>query len=195
MAKKPEAPAASPAQPERRTFNLSRPVPGKDGAPVGEIALEEPQLKHLIVAGRKSGIAETTISLLAQLTGLPEDSVKKIKTADARSIEAWLLSLASPDAPVVSDAGDATFQLSVPLVDGNKMISALTLREPDLECAIAVERMKTLEEQTAATIASLSGYTIPLISQLRVRDVRALEAWLGPFYEASTSAESEAGAP
>lgn len=193
-----KTPAAGPAGDGtlQRSFTLQRAIPDASGAPVTEINLVEPELHHFIKAGRKSTLTEQTITLLAQLSGLPEESIKRLKTPDARRIQAWLTALRATSkahASVQADGDTRAFPLSVPLVDGAKVIETLTLREPDLESAIAIERFKTEPEQTAAMIAALSGYTIPLVSHLKARDVGAIEEWLIPFVRELSSEGAEAG--
>lgn len=178
-----------------KTFVLRRPIPGQNGKPISEITVEEPRLGHAVVAGRKTGANQQTIALLSAVSGVPEDSIKKLKTVDALRINVWLKTLEGTNEVVEDPAtGDVTLPLTVPIRDGNKLITEITLREPDLEAGIAVEKMVTQHEQLAATIASLSGLTIPTVNQLRLRDVAAVEAWLGPLGDELTSAVNELGA-
>lgn len=196
MAKKPTTAAGVAAEGLSKTFTLQRAIPTPDGGAISEISVVEPELHHFIKAGRKSTLTEQTISLIAQLSGQTEESVKRMKTPDARRIQAWLTSLSdlSVARSTARGEGDArTFDLSVPLADGATMITSLTLREPDLESAIAIERFKTEPEQTAAMIAALSGHVIPLISRLKVRDVGAIEEWLIPFVRELGSTEDDPG--
>ncbi|MFN3624622.1 MAG: phage tail assembly protein [Hyphomicrobium sp.] len=196
MAKKTTPAAGTAGNSLQHSFTLQRAIPGANGDPVHELTVVEPELHHFIKAGRKSTLTEQTITLLAQLSGLPEDSIKRLKTPDARRIQTWLSSLRDLSVARSSARGDGdsrTFDLSVPLVDGAQIIGSLTLREPDLESAIAIERFKTEPEQTAAMIAALSGHVIPLISRLKVRDVGAIEEWLVPFVRELGSTEDEPG--
>lgn len=178
-----------------KEFSLHRPIPDADGKPVVLVTVEEPRLGHAVVAGRKKGANQQTIALLSQVMGLPEDSVKKMKIVDATRINAWLKSI-NDGHKVKEDAstGEVTLTLLTPIRDGNKKITEITLREPDLEAGIAVEKWETQHEQLAATIASLSGLTIPIVNQLRFRDLAAIEGWLAPLGDELTSVVDDLGA-
>ncbi|MGE8942710.1 phage tail assembly protein [Leptospira interrogans] len=192
---KPSRADKAPAKTERmrKTIPLSRPL--SDGSNSWtELTVHEPELGDRIRAERKGAGMEAAVELLAILTGLPSSAARKMKTRDARAIHAWLDSL-MPDGEPVADVDDAesrTFDLLVPLeVDGRPM-TQITVREPDLEAGIAVEKLKGRHEQTAASIAVLSGLTIPVVRKMVMRDVARIEAWLLPFVD-DTNSKEEAG--
>lgn len=196
-AKPTPAPAAAADNLKRLTLALSRPIADDAGQSWSTLTFSEPDLGARMAAEREttSEVAQVT-RLFAELSGVPETAIAKLKTPDARKVNAWLDALGDDDdatAPTVE--GDRhTFTLLCPIVlDGQEPIKTITLREPDLAAGIAVERFKRRHEITAATIAALSGLTIPVVSRLKMRDAGRVEAWLIPFV-ADTDSTADLGA-
>ncbi len=81
---------------------------------------------------------------------------------------------------------DRAFVLQVPVAGaGPAPLTSITVREPDLEAGIAVERSsETAAGATAAMIAALSGQSIPTVMRLAQRDVSRIERWLDFFSSA-----------
>lgn len=190
------APTAAAEELKRFTLALSRPIADDAGQSWSALTLIEPDLGARMAAEREtsSDVAQVT-RLFAELSGVPENAIAKLKTPDARKINAWLDGLGDDDAPAPTVEGDRhTFTLLCPIVlDGQEPIKTITLREPDLAAGIAVERFKRRHEITAATIAALSGLTIPVVSRLKMRDAGRVEAWLIPFV-ADTDSTADLGA-
>lgn len=185
------AEAAPPSAPLTRTFALSRPISHK-GQTWAEMTLAEPHLRHLIAAERQPTSAGFSISLVAQLSGIPEEAVRRMKIADLRAVERWVSELRGSTPTLISEddqAGHAVFALVVPIETNAQPITSVRLREPDLEASIAVEAFKKQYEQTAAMIAALADLTIPVVSRLALRDLAAIEAWLAPFVDDTRSRE------
>lgn len=211
MAKPVQSPPASAPTPIlKRTFTLSRPIFDEKGTTWTELTLVEPELQHQVKAqrGKTSTHTEQVAGFFAALSGVPEAAIRKLKTRDAHRMKAWVDTLSADgpeDAEPSLHESERRFELVCPIITDNMPLTALTVREPDLECAIAVERMATQAERTAALIASLSGVTIPIIMRMKMRDVVRIESWLGFFLpdgEASmgeappaSGQESIAGAP
>lgn len=189
MTKKPGA--VAPAG-ESRVFALSRPIEDK-GQTLAELTLAEPELRHMIVAERKPSGAELAVSLIAQLSGISETAIRRLKLKDLRAIEAWIRDLRLTSAcSFEEDVGGALFVLSSPIETNGTPIERLRLREPDIEASIAVEKFSKPHEQTAAMIAALTDITIPVVTRLKLRDLAVIEAWLTPFVE-DTSSKAGAG--
>lgn len=180
MTKKPGA-AAPEAVGLSRIFMLRRPIVDQ-GVTVAEITLVEPELRHLTIAERKPSGGEEALSLISQLSGVSEAALRGLKLQDMRAIQRWIdgLRVESTATHVEQDEG-AIFTLSVPLPTATGSIDKLRLREPDVECSIAVEKFKKPREQTAAMLAALADLTIPIVSRIKVRDLSLIEAWLTPF--------------
>lgn len=179
------------------TMKLKLAVPVEDkGVVIGEVTVQEPELRHQIAAERTSSQTEQAIRLISQLTGLPESVARRLKFRDAARIRGWVGGLMDSIEPLDCDplleGGPKTFQLLVP-IDGGKPINEITIQEPDIEAGIAVEKFKHQHEQDAAMIAALSGLTIPVVSRLKMRDVARIKAWLLPFVT-DTGLTEEAGA-
>lgn len=175
-----------------KTFALARPIVHQ-GETTSELTLSEPHLHHLITADRKPTTTEFSISLVSQLSGLPEEAVRKLKLTDLRAVEKWVANLRGSTPTLVSadeETGHAVFALAVPIPTNAKPITTVRLREPDLEASVAVEAFKRQYEQTAAMIAALADLTVPVVSRLALRDLAAIEAWLAPFVEDTKSKEA-----
>lgn len=187
--------AIAPARPQRMTttIRLVRPIT-ENGQTWEELTVREPDLGDRIAAERKGEGMEAAIQLFAILTGLPPAAARKMKTRDARAIQTWLGSITpEPEPETEPDLSETkTFRLSVPIEADGRVLTEITLREPDLEAGIAVEKLKGRYEQTAASIAVLSGLTIPVVRRLVMRDVVRMEAWLLPFV-ADTSSTAAVG--
>lgn len=181
MAKKPEAPVPAPVT---FTLALTKPIT-KDGARIDSLVLEEPELRHFVVAARKGSGQASTIALIAQISGLTEDEATRIKTRDARAIEKWMRDLRASVSDGDADIDDGRrFVLLSPL-EGPPRLEAMTLREPDLGSGVAVEKFKTEAEQSAALLAALSDTTIPTVNRLKLRDLARMEAWVFPLLDAA----------
>jgi hypothetical protein len=218
MARKPTVTAAVPP-PLTKTFRLAVTIRDDKGQEYRELTLVEPELQHRVKVQRSRTATETerTIGLIAALAGVPEAAVRRLKTRDAFRIKSWIDEIAASgvmlDMAAEKEGGvtpedeldsERTFSLMAPIETNAAPILHLTVREPDLEAGIAVERMDTVGEQTAALIASCSGQIIPVVMRMKLRDVARVERWLSffslagepPAEEASTDAEkpSTAGA-
>lgn len=187
---------AAAATGETMTFVLAVPVEDKDQV-IDTVTVIEPELRHHIEAERAAGQAESAVKLIARMTGLSEAAARKMKFRDANSIKKWVAGLIDGVEPLDCDplveGGPKEFKLIVPIADGAKVITSVTIQEPDIESGIAIEKFKKQHEQDAAMIAVLSGLTIPVVSKLKMRDVSRIKAWLLPFVSATDSTE-EAGA-
>lgn len=193
MAKHAAATADSAIEPPKltKTFPLSRPIAHK-GQTWSELTLFEPHLHHLITAERRPTTTEFSISLVAQLSGIPEEAVRRLKLADLRAVEKWVTHLRGSTQTLVSaddETGHAVFALMVPIQTNSQPIDSVRLREPDLEASVAVESFKKQYEQTAAMIAALADLTIPVVLRLALRDLAAIEVWLAPFVDDTKSRE------
>lgn len=195
------ATAASTLVPERSagtlTFELSRPVADEAGKVYTEITVEEPSLADFIQADRKSASpAEKGIVIIAIAGHLPIEAVKRMKLPDANRIKRWLERLRDKAAGEGHDEptdDGRVFELITPIQNGTQTVSRVTLIEPDLGSGVAVEKFKSEHEQTAALIATLSGLTIPVVHQLRLRDIARMEAWFYPFLDDTTSGDPPGG--
>lgn len=178
---------------ESCVFALSKPIEDK-GQIHAKLTLAEPELRHMIIAERKPSGAELAASLIAQLSGVSELAIRRLKIKDLRAIEAWIRGLRETSGcSFEEDAGGALFVLSSPIETNGTPVERLRLREPDIEASIAVERFSKPHEQTAAMIAALADLTIPVVTRLKLRDLAVIEAWLTPFVE-DTSSKAGAGA-
>ena len=182
-----------------QTFDLRKPVLNAAGEKVDQVTAREPlQIDILKVAREgKSGQADQSVSLMALLTDLPVESVRKMLIADARAIEAWLQRInreaLTGDADPDEDVFERTFELLVPVETDTAPLTELTIEAPTLESSIAAEKFKTEPEQTCAFLAALSGKTIPLMQKLSRRDVIRMEVWLAPFVQDGGLPMTEAG--
>lgn len=177
-----------------RTFRLAVPIRVDDGKEIAELTLTEPRLVDAMRLEKQgfSTATEASAGLLALLSGVPDAIIRKLKMRDAMSMQRWIQALAdgalSADADLDADtalaAGAHSFALSAALPTDTAPVTALTLREPDVESAIAVERFKGQHERTAALIATLSGQIIPVVQKLAMRDVERIERWLDFFSNA-----------
>lgn len=192
------APVAAADNLKRLTLTLSRPIADDAGQSWSALTFVEPDLGSQMAAEREttSEVSQVT-RLFSELSGVPENAIAKLKTRDAHKINAWLASLGDDDAAIAPTVeGDRhTFTLLCPIVlDGQEPIKTIALREPDLAAGIAVERFKRRHEIQAATIAALSGLTIPVVSRLKMRDAGRIEAWLIPFVADTDSTADILGA-
>ena len=190
----PPAPPAPPSrEPERLTLKLSRPIKADDGRTWSEITIVEPELSHHIEADRKASGMERAIAIYATISGIPEDAIRRLKTIDAKAIQRWINGLRGGEPPV-DNGGVWTFSLAFPIEVDGQPVAQISLREPDLEAGIALEKFNGKPNaQIAASIAALSGLTIPIVRRMKMRDVAQFEAWLYPFV-ADTTSETSPGA-
>ena len=196
MAKKTDA--ASPPAGLTRTFALAVPIADDDGRTWSEITLREPELRDQasMQRGKTTTANERSARHIAELSGVPDIAVRRLKLRDARVIQAWLKSLnteAMKHAPVEMGDGSHTFELLAPVTTNAGAVTHITLREPDIDTGIAVEKAggDTVAQATAAMIAALSDISVPVAMRLSVRDVTVMETWLGFF---SPPGEDEAAA-
>ncbi|WP_024275948.1 phage tail assembly protein [Hyphomicrobium sp. 802] len=160
---------------------LSRPI--SDGAQIwNELTIKEPTLADHIMSDQKPEGMAQVIALYAIVSGVPEEAIRRMKTQDSRKLQA-IIEQRAEDAPEpITEADGATFTLLHPIDAGGRKVTTITLREPDLEAGIAIEKVKGGPNQvTAASIAVLSGLTIPVIAKLQMKDVWRMEEWLLPF--------------
>lgn len=207
MAKKAGAAVAASSAIER-TFQLAVPIRGDDGKEWSALTLQEPLLRHRVEAQRRKSATETerTIVILSALSGASEAALRRMKSRDARKVSAWLdsLQVSARQADDLADAAEQndvvsgsalplerTFQLLVPIDVPGAPVTSVTVREPDLEAGIAVERMQSPGEQTAALIASCAGLVIPVVMRMSLRDVARLERWFDFFFDAGIDMPAE----
>lgn len=188
MAKE-KAAAERPPHGETRTFTLTRPVVDDAGKEYATITIAEPELHHQVQVERKktAGESEITAALIGLLSGLPDAAVRRLKLRDVIAIKTWLDGVISSGvkadlareaaAPLSLDEPERPFELLVPVALSDGVLTRITVREPDLEAGIAVERFALPSEQTAALIATCSGQIIPNVMRMKVRDVRRIERW------------------
>lgn len=114
-------------------------------------------------------------------------AVAEAVTDEARAAAQAVLDAAT-DNPFKPDLESTrTFRLAVPLtMPGAAPVEMITLREPDLETGIAVEKADKAVA-SAAMLAVLSGHTIPTVSRLSQRDVVRMERWLDFFSDAGAA--------
>ncbi|WP_171988140.1 phage tail assembly protein [Hyphomicrobium sp. NDB2Meth4] len=168
-----------------KDFHLQVPITDEVGSAWTKITLREPTLADMIAVERKvTALGNAfTADMLSLLSNLPETAVRKLKFRDLRPIERWLNSLqhtVADDDPLEA-VPQRTFKLLVPLQTNGAPITSLTVREPDLDCGIMVDKFKGAAEQQAAMIAALSDQVIPVITRMAMRDVRRIDAWLNFF--------------
>lgn len=188
MAQKPKEPAAERPSGATLTLHLSRPL-SNGAASLTQLLINEPELRHVVLAGRAKGMQEQTIALIAAMAGLPIDVIGRLKMRDAKAITSWfdgLRAAALADDGFVDDADGRTFTLTVPITDNGRVITEIRVREPDLAAGVATEPFKTEGEQMQAMIASLTGLTIPVVAGLRLRDVTRIEAYVTPLLDGTT---------
>lgn len=176
------------------TIKLGRPI--TDGQTTWtELTITPPTLGHHMASEQNGVGMSQVVSLYASLAAVPVEAMKGLKTVDARKLEKAIEKLNSgkdAPAPVPHDVDGATFKLLTPIdAGGGRMLGSITLREPDLAAGIAIEKFQRDHEQTAASIAVLSGLTMPVVAALAMRDVRRIEAWLLPFVNDSNSSISD----
>lgn len=191
-----------------KTFTLARPIADDDGRSYATLTIAEPRLLHKMQVQRRqlTGAAPTppgstvplppitsavegTIALMALLASVPESAIRKLKMRDAEAIRLWIETRNSEgvkaDEQLTADdalaAGEHTFVLLSPVETNTAQRTHITVREPDLEAAIAMESRRTEAERMAALIASLSDWVIPEVQRLAQRDVDRIERWLGFF--------------
>jgi hypothetical protein len=151
--------------------------------------------------GKLVGATDEKIRLWARIANADIDDMRLLKLRDAAKIRTWLATLDPPikRLPVTDDAiadlvepeaepeplGDhSTVPLLMPIMDGNTVISALPLREPDVGLGVIVEKLKGQYMIEASVLATLSGLTIPVVQQLKLRDLVAVRTRLDPFLAA-----------
>jgi hypothetical protein len=133
----------------------------------------------------EAALAVMEVTLLDVPPGAEEIAARARKRIEASDEVARRAALASPFVPPLDPT--RTFDLYGPVETNDGKVARVTLREPDLESAVAVERMnETSAQATAAMIASLSGLTIPVVMRMKQRDVVRMERWLDFFSDAGS---------
>jgi hypothetical protein len=188
-----------------RTVTLARQIATKGGARIETLTLVPMELRHSMMSETQRGGAAQAAALIAALAGIADADARRLSLQDLRAIEAAPATAAR--LPTLTPTGEGVaVTLAHPItIDGGAKVERLQLRVPDIEASIAVEAVARNErrdgvlvplnpaEQTAAMLATLTGFTIPDVARLRMIDVAAIEAWLLPFVNASSS-KAEAGA-
>jgi len=174
-----------------KVFNLAVPITDDAGSTWTSITLREPTLRDQANIQRRTTATgtEQAVQLIAALSGVPESAVRRLKTRDVRRMERWQRGLVDEAIAIDvtdDDNGDhlapsKTFVLASPIETESAPITEITVREPDLEAGIAIEKFKTAGEQTAAMLAALTGLPIPSVMRLAARDVARIERWLSFF--------------
>lgn len=182
---------APPARAVAHVVTLTRPII-ENGNEIRSLELVEPELGHLIKAERAGTGSEQSAAMVAELSGISAQTARRVLLRDLRAIERWVDGLKSEaSCTFETDArGGARFNLGRPLPTEREPIAVVTLREPDIEAAIAVEKFKHPAEQTAAIIAVLADLTIPIVARLTLADLAVIEAWLVPFVRDTPSREA-----
>ena len=125
------------------------------------------------------------------MSGLPVESLNKVIIGDGKRIDKWLSELnvealledQEREVDDEEDEFERTFELLLPIATDSKPLTSITLRAPDLGCAVLAENFDTESSKLAAILAELSGLTMQVILRLSRRDVARMEAWIGPFVE------------
>lgn len=189
-----------------KTIGLAVPIRDDAGKVWSEITLIEPELRHRVHVQRQktASFAEQTARMLSALSDVPESAIRRMKQRDARACNRWIEEVVRSgiDADLLAEAaGDIadpfsdprTFVLMAPVPTEGQPLTAVTLREPDIETGIAVERMELEGEKTAALIAASAGLVIPVVMRMRLRDVARLERWFDFFFGDGATATEEEG--
>jgi len=184
-----------------KVFNLAVPITDDAGSTWTSITLREPTLRDQAAVQRRTSATgtEQTAQLLSILSGVPESAVRRLKTRDARRMQKWERLLVADaiekdvaaDDPTADLAPYRTFVLASPIQTDTGALTEITVREPDLEAGIAIEKFKTTAEQTAAMLSALSGHPIPVVMRLAARDVARIERWLSFFSTDGEDSPSE----
>lgn len=191
----PVAPPAASSLPAI-TISLTRPISDDAGMSWTEVTLHEPELGHMLNAERDTTSSVTeAMRLFAEVSGLPEIAIGRLKTKDAMAIRRVVDGFEKHASPVDAriDGDRHTIALDAPIeLPGQAPISHITLREPDMAVGVIVEKIHKMRARQAAMIAELSGIKIPVLRHLKARDIARIEAWLGPFV-ADDESKEEAG--
>lgn len=183
-----------------KVFKLAVPIADDAGSTWTSITLREPTLRDQANIQRRTTLSgtEQAAQLIAALSGIPESAVRRLKTRDVRRMERWQRRLVDEAIALDITADDdgalapsKTFRLASPIETEATPITEITVREPDLEAGIAIEKFKTAGEQTAAMLAALSGLPIPAVMRLAARDVARIERWLSFFSKDGDLSEEE----
>lgn len=102
----------------------------------------------------------------------------------------------APNAPDLPVWGEVTVPLKFPLVFNGATISAITMREPDIEMLEAIEAAtKGLGNiaMVRVTVGMLSGVDADALKKLNMRDYTALAEASGPLLEALAESAGDKG--
>ncbi len=89
-------------------------------------------------------------------------------------------------------AGESrVFTLSRPIEDKGQPLAELKLAEPELRHMIVAERKPSGAELAVSLISQLSGVSEAAIRRLKLKDLRAIEAWIRELRLTSTCAFEE----
>jgi len=198
MAKKPTTAAGAAGSHTTalsKTFKLAVPIRDDSGKVWSEITIAEPELRHRVHVQRQktASLAEQTARMLSALSEVPEAAIRRMKQRDARSCNRWIEAVVRSgiEADLLAEAAGEiadpfsdprTFELMAHVPTDGAPVTSVTVREPDIETGIAVERMELEGEKTAALIAACSGLVIPVVMRMRLRDVARLERWFDFFF-------------
>lgn len=177
------------------TIDLSRPISDDAGMTWTEVTVSEPELGQMMTAERDT-ISDVTeaMRLFAEVSGLPEIAIGRLKTKDAmairKAVDSFEKHASKVDARIDGDRHTLTLDAPIEL-PGQPPISQITLREPDMAVGVIVEKIKKMRARQAAMIAELSGLKIPVLRHLKARDIARIEAWLGPFVSDDASTEED----
>lgn len=186
-------PSAAPVSRLRRVFPLSRPIRDEAGTVWHEIELAEPELGHLLQAQRTRSAkeAERTTVMISLLANAPLTVVRRVRLRDAEPMRSWIKQTTAAPATPADDNGtglpglvlepERTFVLAGPLPVGSGALGSLTLRQPDLRVAVAVDGARLEAEKTLAMLAALSGVPAGSLLRITLRDLAAIEAWIAQF--------------
>ncbi|MFM2422123.1 MAG: Phage tail assembly chaperone protein or 41 or 14 [Pseudomonadota bacterium] len=172
------------------TIRLVAPIATEQGE-ITHLTLRDPTLGELVQSDDHPGMLGS-VQIIAAAANIKPDTARRLKTRDTIAASRWFDSLVPPAPPPALDddgepkavdieGGERTFDLLGPVEIGGKVVTQITLREPDVEVGIAIEKVKGAHRQTARMIAVLSGRTVPEVLKLRRRDVMVIERWLIPF--------------
>jgi hypothetical protein len=200
------APAAAGPVPPAPNLLIGSVVLGSpishEGQTYTGLPLVEPSLRDYMLSEKPTGKTDTsrteaTLRLWSIMTGAPAAALRLLKMRDGTKITKWIEAIDPPAKPVVADAdiedlfvqpeqpGSITVTLISPIMDGDQQLTSLTFSEPDVTLGIMLENLmkkgagEYLKE--ASMIATMTDKTIPVISQLRLRDLVVIRKAVQPF--------------
>lgn len=190
----------------RHTIQLAVPLTDTAGGVITTLDLRQPTLGDRAKVQRDAGATSEMkqgLAMVSALSGVPAETLQRIKIRDMMKVQSWIKAVtALSDLPAdfvspADAAGEAsrTFVLSMPIRTAGADLTELTLREPDLDSGIAVERFTSPAEQSAALIAHLSGQIIPTVMRLSLRDANEIDRYLGFFFDPGVLSPRVAEAP